>query len=353
MTEDRDDRRPGRRGLLQGAGLLGLGSAALTGCTRSEAGTGPATVTTATDLITAVGRGQPEIRLGPGEYVLDAPLVLAPGTSLSGAGQTTRLKASGRFAADRPMIAIGNNTEHAGAVAVADLVVDCDLRAGTGIAIEGAGGNGYQGELDSMCRLDNLWVYDSRGDGIRYAGKASRSVISTRLRVRRARGHGFNIRNTDSWWLACEATTATATGRGAGFFVDGGANNFFEACKAWYCRDYGWRIRGVRNKFVGCESQDTRLHGWFIEWDRNVFTACVADTAGMWDVGGTAGSADGFYFAGGEATSIVGCQAFDRRPERARIQQRYGFNVPRRFRDSGCLVAPTGYDNAGGLVHLR
>lgn len=253
-----------------------------------DTATGPATiVTTGSELEAAVAAKVAAIHLGAGEYVVNTTLVLAPSTMLSGVGQASRIRASGSFNRSRPVIAIGNNVGPAAGVTIRDLVVDCDSKALIGIAIEGIAAHDYQGELDSMCRLDNLWVYDSVGDGVLYAGRDSRSVISTRVRVRRAGRHGFHIRNSDSWWIGCEATTRTPTGGTAGFFINAGASNFFEACKAWYCRDFGWRVSGVRNKFIGCEAQDTRLHGWNIEWDRNVFTGCVADSAGMYDVGGS------------------------------------------------------------------
>ncbi|WP_328994650.1 hypothetical protein OG394_09200 [Kribbella sp. NBC_01245] len=320
-----------------------------------DTATGPATiVTTGSELEAAVAAKVAAIHLGAGEYVVNTTLVLAPSTMLSGVGQASRIRASGSFNRSRPVIAIGNNVGPAAGVTIRDLVVDCDSKALIGIAIEGIAAHDYQGELDSMCRLDNLWVYDSVGDGVLYAGRDSRSVISTRVRVRRAGRHGFHIRNSDSWWIGCEATTRTPTGGTAGFFINAGASNFFEACKAWYCRDFGWRVSGVRNKFIGCEAQDTRLHGWNIEWDRNVFTGCVADSAGMYDVGGKPNTADGFYVAtAGAATSLVGCQSFDRRPNGTKPQQRFGFNVTRAFGASGRLVAPTGYDNTGGLIRQR
>lgn len=352
----------GRRSLFRFAGAAATVGAAgvLVSCTAAPAPDKPAPASvptaqasTTVELLAALEAGTSAIALTAGEFELDEPLILSPGTMLSGAGQATRLRATKKFDNDRPIIAIGDNSGPAEGVTLADFVVDCDNEAASGIAIEGIAAEGYQHEIDSMCRLDNLWVYDSLSDGIVYAGKDSRSIISSRLRVRRAGGHGMLIRNSDSWWIGCEATTMNQRGDTAGFFVDGGANNFFETCKAWYCRDYGWRVRGVRNKFIGCESQDTRLHGWQIEWDRNVFSACVADTAGMFDVGGVPNSADGFYFEGGTATSLVGCQSFDRQPFGSGIQQRHGFNVPADFAASGSLVAPTGYDNGGELVHRR
>jgi hypothetical protein len=164
----------------------------------------------------------------------------------------------------------------------------------------------------------------------------------------------------DNVWIACEATTA---GRdGAGFYVGtavsgsdgiGAANNHFHACKAWYCQGLGWQVTSTRNAFVGCESQDTGGHGWSIEIGRNAFNGCIADTAGMADVGGRPGTADGFFVVPDAETPMVGCMAFDRTPGGRPAQQRHGFNVTEAFADSGLLVAPAGWGNTGELVHHR
>ena len=104
---------------------------------------------------------------------------------------------------------------------------------------------------------------------------------------------------------------------------------------------------------MGCESQDTAKHGWFITAPRNTFTGCSADTAGMADVGGTAGEADGFYIDPPGELSLVGCMAFDRTPGGGPAHQRYGFNVPRALVDDGLLVAPIGWGNTAGLINAR
>ena len=133
----------------------------------------------------------------------------------------------------------------------------------------------------------------------------------------------------------------------------GAGNCHFHACKAWYCHGYGWHVATGRNAFVGCEAQDVAKHGWYISGPRSTFSACVADTAGMADVGGTPGSADGFYVEPAEELSLVGCLAFDRSPGSLTEQQRYGFNVPKALVDDGLLVAPIGWGNTAGLINAR
>ncbi|TDD90179.1 hypothetical protein E1293_03875 [Actinomadura darangshiensis] len=307
----------------------------------------------------AIEDGATAVLLGQGEYRLTEPVVPVPGCAIRGAGQRTRLRAARSL---DTMIAIGRGRSVDG-VSVSDLVLDCADKAGIGIDLDITGnGKFYKGEPDSVCRLDNLAVYQPVLDGIAYRGKDTQACVTSRVRVRQAGRYGFRVEAPDSWWTACEATTRRRTGSTAGFYVGpaiagsdgiGGANNFFQACKAWYCRDYGWHVNGERNKFVGCESQDTGGHGWFIESDRNVFTGCVADTASSADVGASANGADGFYVNQGEQTSLVGCQAFDRRPGGRAPQQRYGFNVPAAMADQGRLLGHTGWDNATGLLGKR
>lgn len=298
------------------------------------------------DIAAAIRAGATHLSLGAGEYPVNEPILLPRGGALRGVGQATRLVATRSMDG---LVLIGGAAATDG-VGLESLVLDCDEQAQSGVIVNIVGRTGnYQGEPDPVIRIDNLWCYDSTGDGLRYLGPDTRSCYTSRVRVRRAGGHGIAIEASDSWWVGCEATTIRSDTRSAGFHV-AGTNNFFSACKAWYCRDYGWHIRGTRNKFTGCESQDTRSHGWFIEYDKNVFVGCVADTAGMYDVGGTARSADGFHVLPDANMSLVGCQSFDRRPGRHAAQQRFGFNVKPALVTSGLLVAATGWGNVDGLV---
>lgn len=351
-----------RRGLLWGAGLTAAGATA--GVLAAPAVHGePAAqpdepwtfVRPGESIAKTIERGARAIQLGQGDYPIDAPLVLPHGSFLRGVGQLTRLIAVAPVPA---VIAVGDGGPAYG-VQIVDLAIDCAATARTGIDLHIVGREGnWNGDNDAVCRLENLWVWRPAADGVVYRGTDNRAVYSARVRVRQAGRYGFLIGESaestasDCWWIACEATTRHRTGSSAGFEVRG-ANHFFQACKAWYCRDYGFRIKGTRNKFTGCEAQDTRLHGWHIDWDMNTFTGCTADTAGMWDVGGKPNSADGFYFAGGKGTSIVGCQAFDRGPRGRREQQRFGFNVPADTVDEGRLIGHSGWGNTRGLVNRR
>jgi hypothetical protein len=295
----------------------------------------------------ALDDGVQSLQLSPGDWRITAPIVARPGASITGSGQSSRLLATEK---NLPaVLAIGNGKQCDGFV-VSNLVVNANRLATTGIDLNPVGrGSYYEDEPDPMHRLVNLWVYDAVQDNIWYRGD-SRATVTQLVRSRRAGRHAFHCVNSDSWWLACEGTTTRPGTDSAGFFV-GSTNSFFVACKAWYCRDYGYLIRGSRNKFSVCESQDTRSHGWFIEYDKNVFNGCVADSAGFHDVGGTPKTADGFYVVGdNESQALIGCQAFDRLRS---PHQRYGFNVPASMVDEGRLVAPTGFGNLGGLVNRR
>lgn len=307
----------------------------------------------------ALDSGAKAIMLGAGEYEIDEPILPVGSSSICGVGQQTRLIATD----DMPtMIAIGNG-KSVGGVSIADLVLDCRKKAEAGIDLNISGTDAfYKGEPDAICRLDNLAIFDPELDGIVYRGTDTQSCVTSRTRVRRAGRYGFRIHSPDNWWIACEATTRESTGSSAGFYVGGelgdpespgAANNFFEACKAWFCRDYGWHIRSNRCKFSVCEAQDTGSHGWFVETDHNVFIGCVADSAGMERVGGKPGTADGFHLLKGENTALVGCQSFDRQPFGQGVRQRHGFNVPRGMVESGQLSAVTGWDTLREVLHER
>ena len=301
--------------------------------------------------------GARAIQLGDGEYPVDAPIVPTPGCTIRGIGEATVLRATTDLDA---VIAIGAGGP-VGGVTIADLVVDAAKRAAIGIDLDIVGTQGnFQGEPDSVCRLDNLWVIDAALDGIAYRGTDTQACTTSRVRVRRAGRHGFRVEAPDNVWIACEATTAGPDG--AGFYVGeaiegsdgiGAGNCHFHACKAWYCKGYGWQVATGRNSFVGCEAQDVAKHGWYITGPRSTFSACSADTAGMADVGGTPGTADGFYVVPAEETALVGCMAFDRAPGPLVEQQRYGFNVPKALVDDGLLVAPIGWGNTDGLINAR
>lgn len=295
----------------------------------------------------ALDRGATAMQLGAGSYPVSAPIVAPRASTIRGVGQATRVVATKVMST---VMAIGNGGPVDG-VQISDLVIDAGQKANCGVDLNivGTAGN-YQGEPDAVTRLDALWIYAPTGDGVRYRGTDAQATITSRVRVRQAGGIGFNVVAPDNAFLACEATTAS--GGQHGFFV-GSANCHFHACKAWFCRGYGWHVKGTRNSFVGCEAQDTKLHGWYIEYDKNTFTSCIADTAGASAVGGAPGSSDGFYVATDRLTTITSCLAFDRRPGDVAAGQRFGFNLPKALQDGGLFSANTGWDNTSGTVHLR
>ncbi|MBP2330179.1 hypothetical protein JOF56_010564 [Kibdelosporangium banguiense] len=345
-----------RRRLLGGtaagmAGMVGLaGVAGAEPAGMQASPMGPWTyVPPGESIKAAFDAGARAIQLGDGDYRLTETLVPPSGAVVRGLGRRTRLLATTVMNA---AVAIGNGGAIE-AVQISDLMIECDGKAKTGIDLNVVGTSGnYYWEPDSICRLDNLRIYQPVLDGINYRGEDTQSCVSSRVRVRDAGRYGYNVQAPDNWWIACEATTSTSTGSTAGFGVFG-SNNFFQSCKAWYCRDYGFHVKGVRNKFIGCESQDTRSHGWYIEWGRNVYTGCTADSASFYDVGGTSAGADGFHVLEGDDTSMVGCQAFDRKAGGHAAQQRYGFNIPASMITNGQLVGHSGYDNVTGLLNRR
>ncbi|OZM70338.1 hypothetical protein CFN78_25800 [Amycolatopsis antarctica] len=358
-----EERAHRRRAVLRGATFTAAGATAglfagpaVHAATGGDTETGPwRHVAPGDSIADAVAGGARAIALGEGDYPVDETLVLPHGCQVRGIGQLTRLVPAEGVGT---VLAIGEGGPAYG-VQVADLAIDCSPGAATAVDVHIVGREGnWKGDNDAACRLDNLWIWGPAEDGVVYRGTDNRSVVTSRVRVRQAGRYGFRIGESsesapsDCWWIACEATTTTATGSSAGFLVRG-ANHFLQACKAWYCRDYGFHVLGTRNKFLGCEAQDTRSHGFNIEWDMNLFNGCSADTAGMWDVGGRPDEADGFYVADGDRTSITGCQSFDRGPKGRPPQQRFGFNVPATMLDEGRLSGHSGWDNVRGLVNRR
>lgn len=298
-------------------------------------------------LQAALNAGEGVVRLGPGVYSITTPLIIPRRCGLWGQGGATHLVAA---TAGMPAVIQVGNGGPCDRWQIRDLVIDCNNNAVTGVDVNVVGTTGASnGEPDSQGQIENLYINDPTSYGIWYRGADTQAIVTRRVRVRRAGVHGFYIQAPDCWWDHCEATTTGTTG--AGFMV-AGANGHYNHCKAWYCRGYGWDIQGTRNTFTGCESQDTALHGWFIEYDKNTFTGCFADSAGRADIGGLPNNADGFYFAGGASTVIVGCIAFDR-AQGVPAQQRYGFNVPAADYTAGRIVGIAGYGNINALLNQR
>jgi hypothetical protein len=309
-------------------------------------------------LAAAAANGGGAVRLASGRHRIDSELFLGPGVCLVGEGSATVLDATSS------LHSVINTGSSAGA-SVRHLRIDCNGKADYGLFSSPFAGNYGDFSPDPCFRASDLFIDDARIAGV-YLGAQARATHLQAVRVRRAGGWGFWLRNADSWLVDCEATT-TGTwlappdsdqklGMTAGFYV-GCANTVMRGCKAWYTRGYGWHVRGTRNRFSDCESQDTMSHGWRIEYDRNVYTNCIADSSSMWDVGAKVGGADGFYIDDVRNSAFAGLLSFDRKPRKpdgtAVAQQRYGYNVKQWLLDSGQFVAYSGYDNVSKLVYAR
>lgn len=306
----------------------------------------------AIDYVAARGGGV--VRVGAGSHRIDSELFLKNGVSLEGEGSATILRAS---------VAMHSvlNTASSAASSIRHLRIDCANKAQYGLYSSPVAGSSYGDFAPDPCfRASDLFIDDAQIAGV-YLGGQARSTRLEEIRVRRAGGWGFWLRNADSTIVDCEATTTGAwkespdtdqkPSTGSGFYV-GCVNTVIRGCKAWYTRGYGWHIRGSRNRISECESQDTRSHGWKIEYDKNVFTNCVADSSSMYDVGGIVNGADGFYIDG-TGNVFVGVLAFDRKPGGKAAQQRYGVNVKQAVLDAGHMLGVHGYDNATKLMNVR
>lgn len=295
------------------------------------------------------------VRVAAGRHRIDSELFLSRGVSVVGEGSATVLEAATAL----PSVI---NTGSAAGASIHHLRIACNGLADFGLRSSPAVGSNYGDFSPDPCfRAHDLFIDDARIAGVYMGGQARSSVLDT-IRVRRAGGWGFWLRNPDSWFYKCEATTTGVTttspdsdlklSYGAGFYV-GTTNSFYNGCKAWYTRGVGWHIRGSRNQFDVCESQDTMSHGWKVEYDQNVFSNCKADTASMYDTGGKLNGADGWYVDGVGTNVFVGVQSFDRKPNGKAAQQRYGFNIKKELLDSGRFVAYSGFGNATSLVNAR
>lgn len=337
-----------------------VGATGATGAAGSG-GSGFRLVNPGENIQTAIDVGPGVVFLMPGTHNRTTGLSMKKDVTLMGAGGGTRLVATSAMTRLIDVSAVD-----AIRYVIKDMVIDCNSLATIGIDNRvNFSGTSVDGEPDCMGRLDNLWVYDATDIGIRYGDVAGdvQNMITTRCRVRRAGNYGLwigdasTITAADNIFSHIDVTTSNTTG--AGFYV-GVANSHFTLCKAWYCRNYGWHVKGTRNTFGQCESQDTRNHGWYIEWGKNVFSACVADSAAYYDVGGTVNGADGFYVVDG-SNILSACHSFDRQ-QGASSQQRYGFNLPTAMSNyidgarpglGSRANALYGYDNATALFNWR
>lgn len=304
----------------------------------------------------AATNGGGAVRLAAGRHRIDSELFLGMGVSLIGEGASTVLEATSN------LHSVINSGSSAGA-SVRHLRIDCNGKADYGLFSSPAVASNYGDFAPDPCfRAADLFIDDARVAGV-YLGAQARATHLQAVRVRRAGGWGFWLRNADSWLVDCEATTAgtwllapdkdqAQLAMTAGFYV-GCVNTVLRGCKAWYCRGYGFHIRGTRNRISECESQDTMSHGWRVEYERNIFTNCVADTSSMYDVGGKPSGADGWYVDGVGSNVFSGLLSFDRRPGGKPAQQRYGFNVKKALLDSGLMTAYSGFDNVSKLVYAR
>ena len=309
-------------------------------------------IAAAVATVAALGGGV--VRLAAGSHTIDSELILRANVSLVGEGPATVLSAA---VAMRAVVSTGS----AAGVSVDKLRIACNNLADYGLYSSPAPGSDYGVHAPDPCfRAQDLFIDDARVAGV-YLGGQARATYLRLIRVRRAGGWGFWLRNPDSWIVDCEATTTGSTTKspdldqkppvGAGFYV-GTVNTVLRGCKAWYVRGYGWHIRGSRNRISECESQDTLSHGWKVEYDGNTFTNCVADTASMYDVGGK-GGVDGWYIDGVGTNVFVGLQSFDRRPNGKPALQRWGYNLKKELLDSGRFLGYSGYGNVSGLVNAR
>lgn len=316
---------PGRRWFLSGAAV---GGAALAACSAGSAGSGAAAEDEAAPSVFFVHDGSPVppatnglIHLVPwsddagenverlngaivaaarpsgfnsnsipggglvvlpnGVFRVDAPIVMQPGVTLSGAGWggTTLERAGGD---GQPMISFRPpGPTGAYAAEVRDLglngrAADFGDPGSHGIVVD-ASSERDAGWVDCFSRLTNVYVGYCAGTGVRIPlgrGARTRAVYLERVFVANGNADGMAVDGSD-----CFLSDVSASGcAGAGFVVTG-ANNHLLNGKAFYNDRGGFVVRGGRSTLAACEAQDNRGDGF--RFDRvagaNV-SGCTSDT---------------------------------------------------------------------------
>lgn len=197
----------------------------------------------------------------------------------------------------------------------------------------------------------DLYVYRTVQHGFHTKGERMRANKVTRVRVYNCGdegntvAHGFFVEHPDSFFVQCEAGSAS----GSGFYV-AGSNNRFSNCKSWYSDLNGWHVAAVRNQFSACESQDNEQHGFYCGSGPNSFVGCHADS-NSWnsdDPAGNHAQFDGFHLPWGGHIQLVGCSAYDKDEGGRGHQQRYGFFLG--SSTEHCQLIGTVKDNVMGGV---
>lgn len=214
------------------------------------------------------------VRLAPGNYNLNNPIVLRENVALVGSGAGTRLRAASAldFMIDLP------GDSHS--AAVRELRMLGSNNSG-GIRVRTASGGQFSNS-DALVSLENIVMHNMGGTGVMIGefpnNGVTRAIVADHVIVRMGNtsDNAFELHAADSILSNCDASGQEAN---FGFLVTG-SNNRILGCKAFFMGSDGFRIdTSSRTQIVGCQAQDNFGHGFRIQdGDDLTASACGADS---------------------------------------------------------------------------
>ncbi len=299
------DHNPERRSLLKlapvaaGAAAIGLtavgtpaGASAPTewknivtdyGADASGSANSGATINTAISDAAAAGGGI--VYVPEGTFKIETPVLLKDHVWLVGAGSSSILKL--KDGTNDWVVKVPSDVAPIGIRDLRIHGVGGNQTAGSsgGILIETSDGTTPFGGSDSYHVIENLFIHDTRGPGIRAKAPTGSNparearihnvcVIRTGKDGDAQTNHGFDLDLLDS--VVSDCTAASCVGHG---FNITRANNRIVGAKAFYCREDGFYVSNDRNQLVGCQAQDNEGDGFELDGvDDVVVSGCLADS---------------------------------------------------------------------------
>ena len=280
------------------------------------------------------------VRLSPGTFKVNGPILLRKRVSLIGCGRASRIESvTGGYGG-----VIRTATAAEDKISISHLAIHGLGQNINGILLNATSNAGFdEGSPDAANYVSDVYVSNVGLAGIAVTGARGRASMVTRVRVLNAGTWGFNITAPDGFYSQCESGSSGFDG----FRVANG-NNRFVNCKAWFADRSGFEISANRNQFSGCEAQDNQWHGFSIRAGQVSLSACHADS-NSWNSASPTSSFDGFFVHANRGfVQLVGCQAYDKNESNRGFHQRYGFHFG--GNNSFCQVTGAARDNVIGKL---
>jgi hypothetical protein len=291
---------------------------------------------TINEAIAALPSGGGTVLLSSGVFQIAAPITItSSNVSLEGQGVGTQLQ-----------VPSGSNLNWVIAL-TGQYTVECKLRR---FFIQGSYGdtNGHGiyistpwGSTDTQHVLEDIYVTNCPGHGVYVPAAAdTRVLLFNRVHVKNVKGSGFYFAypsQTDSVFTDCIADTCGQHG-----FFCGGANNWFQNCKTFYCGSsgslyFGFFILGYNQYFESCQAQDNYNHGFYGsnsgDATYGAFGCVFVNCSG--DANGQSTPASGLVGNGVQEWQVIG-GVWMTRPYETSWQQEYGIT----WQDA--VTGPTG-----------